>query len=207
VYKPSRNPISDNLLEESLASAAMIRNLSSKSLQKNFSSQDISKIRRAIKVNMPLKPPGYRKGIHFLSPASFKKGKLDLAASIFHSSLIKSNHINTLPTFGIGSGGWEAYFRNTWSLEITLKTGVRDKSTPPFALSLPSKKVKSFLKSQGYSPTELGKGSHEVWQADGKPNITLPSRRDYEGYDAMKNVASALGLKNLRDLENKIRSR
>lgn len=206
LYKPSRKPISDDLLEESLASAAMIRNLSTKSLEVNFSKQEISKIRRAIRANIPLKPPGYRKGIRFLSPTSFKGGKVSLAASIFHLRLVNTNHINALPTFGISLGEWGPYFRNTWTLEIAKNSGVKNQSVPPFALSLPSKKVKSLLKSEGYSPTDLGKGSHVVWQADGKPSITLPSRRDYEGYDAMKNVANALGLKNLRELENRIKS-
>jgi hypothetical protein len=206
VYAQLRKPLSDDLLEESLATAAMILNFPKDSKIHSLSQDEIEMVKEAIKSLIPHKPKGYRKGVHYLTPAEFKQGKLNLGATILNASQTKVSFVKGLPIVDFNKSKLDKYYREFWDLELTGSSGVSPTSIPPFAFSLDGNKLKRYLAGEGYSDSGFGKGSHQVWKAPNRPSITLPQRKNYEGNQALKNVVRALGLKNLRELEERVRN-
>lgn len=206
VYAPLRNPLSDDLLEESLATAAMILDFPKDSKIHSLSQDEIEMVKEAIKNYIPHKPKGYRKGEYYLTPTLFKQGRLNLGATILNARPTVVSSIKDLPIVDFKKSKLEAYYREFWHLELVGLSGSTPTSGPPFAFSLNGKGLKRYLADEGYSDSGLGKGSHQVWKAPDRPSITLPQRKDYEGHQAMKNVVKALGLKNLRELEERVRN-
>lgn len=203
VYSPHANPYDDNLLEEALASATMIHSLKQFGGSKLFTKAELKAVTAAIKAGFPNKPPGYRRAVDYITPKNYRIGLRNLGKSIHDSSLYMSSQPILKPEFPIGSSTLDKYFISTVQIVSIGNTNAISKF-PVLGLSVPQRKLIELLKRNGYAPTALGKGSHTVWAAEGKPSITLPQRSDHEGYKVLRNVAKSLGLESLRELQNQI---
>ena len=203
VYSPHANPYDDDLLEEALASATMIHSLKQFGGSQLFTKAELNAVTAAIKAGFPNKPPGYRNAVDYITPKNYKIGLRNLGKSIHDSSLYMSSQPILKPDFAIGSSTLDKYFISTVQIVSIGNTNTISKF-PVLGLSVPQRKLIELLKRNGYAPTPLGKGSHTVWAAEGKPSITLPQRSDQEGYKVLQNVAKSLGLENLRELQQQI---
>ncbi len=205
VYFPHANPYDDDLLEEALASAAMIHSLASVAGKNLFTNAELTAIKTALKAGFPHKPRGYRQAINYVAPKSFKVGLRNLGKSIHDSALFVSTQPFIKPSFAIGASSLDKYFINTVQV-VSTTDSVRAYNFPPIGISVPQTKITDILKRKGYEPTARGKDSHTVWESPGKPSITLPHRSDQEGYKVLQNVAKSLGLEGLRELQNEIKA-
>lgn len=203
VYSPHANPYDDDLLEEALASATMIHSLKQFGGSQLFTKAELNAVIAAIKVGFPKKPPGYRRAVDYITPKNYKIGLRNLGKSIHDSSLYMSSQPILKPEFAIGSSALDKYFISTVQIVSIGNTNTISKF-PVLGISVPQRKLIELLKRNGYAPTSLGKGSHTVWAAEGKPSITLPQRSDQEGYKVLRDVAKSLGLESLRDLQKQI---
>jgi hypothetical protein len=205
VYFPHANPFDDDLLEEALASAAMIHSLASVAGKNLFTKLELTAIKEALKAGFPNKPRGYRQAINYVSSKSYKVGLRNLGKSIHDSALFLSTQPIINPSFAIGASNLDKYFIKTAQV-VSTSNSVRASNFPPIGISVPHRKITELLKKRGYEPTAKGKGSHTVWESAGKSSITLPHRSDQEGYKVLQNVTKSLGLDNLRELQNEIRA-
>lgn len=203
VYSPHANPYDDDLLEEALASATMIHSLKQFGGSKLFSKAELNAVISAIKAGFPNKPPGYRRAVDYVTPKNYRIGLRNLGKSIHDSSLYMSSQPILKPEFAIASSALDKYFISTVQIVSIGNTNTISKF-PVLGISIPQRKLIELLKRNGYAPTSLGKGSHTVWAAEGKPSITLPQRSDQEGYKVLRDVAKSLGLDSLRELQNQI---
>jgi len=205
VYFPHANPFDDDLLEEALASAAMIHSLAGDAGKNLFTKVELTAIKEAIKTGFPLKPRGYRQAVNYVSSKSYKVGLRNLGKSIHDSALFGSMQPILVPSFAIGTSTLDKYFINTTQV-VSTSNSVEASDFPPIGISVPNRKITKLLKKKGYEPTAKGKGSHTVWESQGKPSVTLPQRSDQEGYEVLQNVAKSLGLDSLRALQDEIRA-
>jgi len=205
VYFPHANPYDDDLLEEALASAAIIQSLASVAGKNLFTKVELTAIKEALKAGFPNKPRGYRQAINYVSSKSYKVGLRNLGKSIHDSSLFLSNQPIMNPSFAIGASTLDKYFIKTAQV-VSTSNSVRASNFPPIGISVPHRKITELLKKRGYEPTAKGKGSHTVWESAGKSSITLPHRSDQEGYKVLQNVTKSLGLDNLKELQNELRA-
>jgi hypothetical protein len=205
VYSPHADPYDDDLLEEALASAAMIHSLGQLGGNKLFTKIELDAIRTALKDGFPNKPPGYRKATDYISPKRYKIGLRNLGKSIHDASLDLSSQPLIKPHFLIGTSALDKFFVNTVQV-VTIGDTKNISKFPFLGLSVPQRKITDLLRNYGYEPTNKGKGSHTVWESQGKPSITLPQRSDQEGYKVLKNITRSLGLESLRELQNEIQS-
>ena len=73
-------------------------------------------------------------------------------------------------------------------------------------LAISTRKVERHItKDFGYVDTGRGKGSHRHYHCSGRAPITLPSNRESLSPGVQRQVASALGYKNIRELASKCR--
>jgi predicted RNA binding protein YcfA (HicA-like mRNA interferase family) len=205
VYFPHANPYDDDLLEEALASASMIHSLANLGGKNLYTKVELTAIKEALKAGFPTKPRGYRQAINYVSFKSYKVGLRNLGKSIHDSSLFLSNQPIMNPSFAIGASTLDKYFINTAQV-VSTSNSVQASNFPPIGISVPHRKITELLKKKGYEPTAKGKGSHTVWESQGKPSVTLPHRSDQEGYQVLQNVAKSLGLDSLRALQNEIKA-
>lgn len=75
----------------------------------------------------------------------------------------------------------------------------------PMTFTVPDRKLKKLLKSHGYQPSNRGKDSHEGWVRPGHQNVTGPRRTHQGGITFIKSSAEALGLNDLKELEELVR--
>jgi predicted RNA binding protein YcfA (HicA-like mRNA interferase family) len=103
-------------------------------------------------------------------------------------------------TFNIGKGLLSDYFRENFILVPI--ASMKGTVAPPksMAFSIPSKGIRRILTKKGFQKTELGKGSHEVWTHDTRPSVTLPARKEFEGFQVLTNIRDSLGFESLHEL-------
>lgn len=144
-------------------------------------------------------PIGYKDANSYNSPAKHSLGRRALAASI--NQLDPNPKIIPIgPTLNIGKGFLSDYFRDNFTL---VPIGGKNGSVAPpksMAYAMPSKDIRRLLARRGYRKTGLGKGSHEVWTHDLLPGVTLPERKEFEGYQVLTSIRDALGYGSLDEL-------
>jgi predicted RNA binding protein YcfA (HicA-like mRNA interferase family) len=190
-------------LEESLATACMSRGMKSASFKKLFGTLISNIGSQALEERIARLPNGYKDANQYLTTKQFNFGKISLAAVI--NQLVPSPRFaNWDKSLTIGKGGLSKYFLEN---ALIVKSALNKSSVAPpesIAFSIPSKAIGKLMKRTGYEETNMGKGSHRVWKHPNQPAITLPARKDYEGYQVLKNICESLGYKTLHELRNAI---
>jgi hypothetical protein len=185
-------------LEESLASARMQIGLSSKQNKQRFD-QVWLQAKNLLQMSAPNQPTGYNNANRYQTPTAHADGRRELAASI--------NQLNPVPktialgeTFGIGKGKLSDYFRENFLIVPIERAGGFIVPPESMTFSIPKKDIGRMLTKRGYFNSGLGKGSHDVWKHNHLPAITLPTRREFEGYQVLNNIRESLGIESLNEL-------
>lgn len=203
VYLRLRNPLSDDLVEEALASAQEYRKFSAKKPPLGLSSDDVMGIKEQLFKSYGHRPPGYRCGQDHLSNGAFAWGINTLIAQLVQGSSRTSPN-DSPEKFPIGKGKFHNYFSDNWTLVSTNCSVNGPRKPPPFALTVKNSSLEAFLKGHGFAPTSRGKGSHRVWESTTGQIVTLPHRTDQEGYRALKSIATVFGLASANALAKEI---
>jgi predicted RNA binding protein YcfA (HicA-like mRNA interferase family) len=190
-------------LEEALATACMPRAMASARTKALFGSKIPEIGQLALEERIPRLPKGYNEGDKYLRNEEFKVGKIKLSAVI--------NQLSPKPVFTywpksfmIGKGGLAKYLRdNAVIVPSFLNVG---SVKPPISISfsVSSKAIEKLMRKIGYEVSNKGKGSHTVWQHPTLRAVTLPSRREFEGYQVLKNICESLGYETLHDLRKAV---
>ena len=185
-------------LEEALASARMQTGLNTPLNRGRFPSV----WRQAVDYlaeRAHTQPSGYKEANLYNSPAKHSRGRRLLAASI---NQLTPNPKTILlgPTFNIGKGYLSDLFRENFTF-VPIQ-GTNGIVAPPktMAYSIPSNDIRRILTKRGFEKTRLGKGSHEVWTHEDRPSVTLPERKEFEGYQVLTNIRKSLGYGSLDEL-------
>lgn len=190
-------------LEEALASAnefrAFPRSFEGLQLTKN----DRACIRQAILEGYSDRPVGYREAPSFISSTQNASAVAELLGMLSDPARPPGGS-GSKPSLSIQRSELTRQFLKGWTLVHERKSGV--KSDMPMTLTVPDRSLKRLLNLKGYSPTKLGKGSHEVWKKPGSPMVTLPNRTNQEGYRALSTIAKSLGLRSVSELAELARS-
>ena len=149
---------------------------------------------------LPTLAPGYNQADAYLTRRRNSLGRRELAASI--NQLTRTPNLKTsVPAFSIGKGSLADYFRHNVLLVPANGATAAAAPTSVFPFSVPSKDIKRLLKKTGYFESNLGAGSHSVWQHPSLPAVTLPDRREFEGYQVLRNIRDSLGLESFEELK------
>lgn len=188
VYEPATRPLlTDDLLEEALATAFAIREL-----EGHFRGHSEVVARKAaglLRARLRKRPPGYRMADKYLDDADFELGCLRLSSSV------TSGRLQLVPDRRRVAGNAIARPRPRYFIPETIMFHDDPKAPLAFRLSVDNRRLARLLRRHGYRPTDRGKGSHEVWsRKDGGPDITLPRRSEQSGHQVLKNTARALGM-------------
>ena len=195
VYIPNSRPLDDQLLEEALASANEVRKFPAY-LDGGLSedSDVISVARQTLMIGYSARPPGYRLGAHV--DVFFKESSYDLVRQIAEGRLV-THPFGTPSHFPIGKGRLHDVFVDNAILVETLPSG----NSSVFALAVPSHHLERFVRLRGFiEQSRRGKGSHSVWKGPNGEMITLPHRKDQQGFNTLKSAATVLGFSSARDL-------
>jgi predicted RNA binding protein YcfA (HicA-like mRNA interferase family) len=184
-------------LEEALASASESVEFPKAVHRFKFDSAIKKRIRSSIESSYATRPPGYKDAMKYLNPMDYAAGIGDLLAKVYSPSA------HWLaggfgPLMGVQRSELSKYFFESWRLVADAPQSAPN--PPPFSLSVPDRGLKRLLEREGYLPSDQGKGSHEVWKKPQAPIITLPKRKDQQGYQILKSVAVNLGFKDIRQL-------
>lgn len=189
-------------LEEALASAFEFRNFPTSFVRGVKYPPEIRRaFKSAIESGYQRRPPGYNEAERFLTTESFKVGVGELVAMLDGRPNATINWL--LPQLELQHGRLTNMFLKSWRLVEA------DTSQPqqfPMKLTVPDRALKKYLSNNGFAPTHLGNGSHEVWKKPGSAMITIPHRKDQAGHEFLRSVARALNLKNVHELLQNVRS-
>jgi predicted RNA binding protein YcfA (HicA-like mRNA interferase family) len=207
VYRPSLKQSPDGALEEALASASEYVQFPNSFKLGNDSFPYSPEVRRVIRKRISdgygSRPLGYREAPRYLDSFRFRHGVSNLLAQVFNPTLVAAPQV-VLPRLGIQSSELKTHFLSNFT--IVVESGDASLRDFPMSLVVPDIKLKKLLQAEGFHPTNLGKGSHEVWKRPGSPMITVPNRKDQAGIKFLKSAAKSLGYENLRDLQEAARS-
>ncbi|MEO0023857.1 MAG: hypothetical protein RL196_298 [Actinomycetota bacterium] len=202
VYKIQRGASNDSTLEETIASAVEYFDMAKKVHAAQLNSDQIRAVREWLKANYALRPDSYRAGNKLLKSNLLRSATYQLACMIVQGSPIPQYGAGSFKPFLITKGALNDHFRENFLIVQTGRLANQNKANPPFTFSVPNRKIEKLISRAGYAPTGRGKGSHTVWSAPGKADITLPARKDQQCPDVLKNVARALSLNGLRGLNS-----
>ena len=202
VYKIQAGSSTDSTLEETIAAAVEYFDLAKKVHSPYLNKGQVRAVREWLKASYPKRPDSYRVAEALLTSDRLKYATYQLACMIVQGSPNARFGTGRFKPYSVTKGALHDHFREKFVIVRTGRLQMPGNSNPPFTFSVPNRKIERLITKEGYSPTERGKGSHTVWSAPGKADITLPARKDQQCHDVLKNVASALGLNGLRGLSN-----
>ncbi|MDA2989083.1 MAG: hypothetical protein O2815_08410 [Actinomycetota bacterium] len=191
----------DSVLEEALACFEMhLRLRTEKSFHGNVRA-DIKEAALSFLTDwIPYLPPGYRRGLDRHLPRELGV----LMSQVAEGRVTPSQSPND---WNIASHMIRGLFNQGLVAHVVVPVGT--KPTIPWLdaaryLSISTRKVERHItKDFGYVDTGRGKGSHRHYHCIGRDPITLPSNRESLSPGVQRQVASALGYKNIRELASK----
>jgi hypothetical protein len=189
---------SDDCLEEGIACSEMITRLKNeKTYYKKLSDEVKDATIQFLYEWIPELPPGYRRGIEFpnLPPSG------QLQSQIAHASVTPRQPPED---WDITTHMIQGLF-NKYSVAYIIVPKGRTPTLPWLDdmryLSLSTRDVeKHITRVHGYFDTGRGKGSHRHFHCGGRPPITLPANRETLSHVVQRQVVTALGYKNIREL-------
>jgi predicted RNA binding protein YcfA (HicA-like mRNA interferase family) len=202
VYVPNVRPLSDLVLEESLASATEFRKVSAYldgGLTEN--EETLKAVLEALEKGYSARPPGYRMGSNYLKNFEFKTASYDLIRQIAEGRLV-AHSFNTPNHFPITKGRLhDAFVDNAVLIENLFSA-----QGSVFTLAVPSHHLERYVRQRGFvEQQKRGKGSHSIWKGPNGETITLPHRKDQQGFNTLKSTATALGFASARELVEAVR--
>jgi predicted RNA binding protein YcfA (HicA-like mRNA interferase family) len=200
VYLPNTRPLNDDLLEEALASANEVRKF--KAYLDGGLVEDVdvaSVVSQTLLAGYSSRPPGYRLGAHV--DVFFKEASYDLIRQIAEGRLV-THSFNVPSHFPISKGRLHDVFVDN----AVLVDNLPGANSSIFTLAVPSHSLERYVRSLGFvEQPRRGKGSHSVWKGPSGEMITLPHRKDQQGFNTLKSAATTLGFASARELAEAVR--
>lgn len=202
VYQPEFAPhLTDDLLEEGLATAHMARALAGR--RGNQRQSAIASIAsEAFIRSIDDRPPGYRTGKGYIDDGDFAAALLRLTRSVNSGRLWGPIDAGTPLDSRLGpeiTRGWHK--TRTWWVED-------DSTIVPFGLffAIDDRRLQRYLRRRGFVPTGNGAGSHTMWRNSDGLTVNLPHRKDQSGYKVLRGISKELGM-TLDELKQAVNSR
>jgi len=147
------------------------------------------------------RPPGYRNAIQYIQKGNFQREANGLMYRVINN--LKSHSTESIAQLGFKfeKGMFNNEMIKNWTLVRSPKM-----EPMPFAFSIPTRVIEKALDLADYEKVPGGgKGSHSKWRNRKTGRfVTVPYRKDQEGYKALKVIARELGFNSLRELSNAI---
>lgn len=193
----------DDLLEEALACFEMHSRLrNEKSFHGNVRSDIKDAALEFLSDWIPNLPPGYRRGLDRRLPQELGV----LMSQVAQAQVAPTQNPDD---WNLASHMIRGLFNKNLVAHVVVPVGTTP--TIPWLdaaryLAISTRKVERHItKDFGYVDTGRGKGSHRHYHCSGRAPITLPSNRESLSPGVQRQVASALGYKNIRELASKCR--
>jgi hypothetical protein len=203
VYAKLRAAGSDELLEEALACAEIVRRMQRENAYKASIPSDIRRAARAMALDwFPTLQPGYRRAPAYLSDLSSDKARNLLSSQIYEG---RQNPMRRNEEWHLTPQGYKGLFDCRTVTHVLVPVGTKPiipwfgKSTAPLSISTDA--MVKLAMSEGYAIVPGGgKGSHIKLQAAGRHTIILPANRESLSPRVLSSAATALGRSSIRDL-------
>ena len=199
VYRSTTDPPADHLLEEALANADSYHRVGQTPYRRWVPTDVYRAARSYLTWRFPLDPPGYREATNYLTRDSYAAGEWTLKAQVQQASTYPTGDVsvwNLAPKMNASIFGLAS---NIWTI---VPRGTRP-ALPVFPLYRPvsTDAVEKALKRKfAYDRVKGGTGSHLKLKAEGSPTVILPGNRSELSPVVMRNVARALGYRELDEL-------
>ncbi|MHB1594777.1 MAG: hypothetical protein ACYCU3_11415 [Streptosporangiaceae bacterium] len=202
VFGPLRNAGSDDLLEEALACAEIVRRMRSEDVYTRSIPGDVRRAARMMLADwLPTLPPGYRQAPRYIPSPAF-----DNARNMLSSQIHEARHrpMRRHDEWMLAPHAYQGLFNYKTVTHVVVPIGAEpiipwfDQPVP--ALSISSKEMIKLVSTQGYTIVPAGKGSHVKLRAHGRPMIIIPDNRESLSYRVLSSVAAALDLPSVKGL-------
>jgi hypothetical protein len=203
VYARLRAVGSDELLEEALACAEIMRRMQREAVYRNSIPQDIGRAAQLTLADwFPTLPPGYRTAAASINNEPYGKAR-NLLSSQIHEG--RQHPMRRHEEWHLMPHGYHALFDCRTVTHVLVPLG----TTPiipwfgqsPVPLSMSTDAMVKLALGEGYAIVPgAGKGSHIKLRADGRPMIILPANRKSLSLKVLSSVATALGRSSIREL-------
>lgn len=203
VYDQLRTAGSDDLLEEALACAEMMRCLVKEPIYRNSIPQYIlAAAVRMLGSWIPTLPPGYRTCIGYMNNEPFGQGRNLLSSQIHEGRL---HPVRRHEEWRLAPDGYHSLLDCRPVTHILVPHG----ATPvipwfgksPVPLSMSTDAMVKLALAEGYAIVPgAGKGSHIKLRADGRQMIILPANRKSLSLNVLSSAATALGRSSIHEL-------
>jgi hypothetical protein len=207
VYGRLREAQSDELLEEALACAEIVRRMRAESVYRRSIPPDIRASARAMLDDwLPTLAPGYRKAPEYITDSPFDKAR-NLLSSQLHEG--RQRPLRRNQEWHLVPHGYHGLFDCNTVTYVLVPLGSRPivpwfgESAAPLSVSTTA--MVKVVMSQGYSIVPGGKGSHIKLRAPGRPMIIIPANRESLSPRVLGSVATALNLPSLGALRTVLR--
>jgi hypothetical protein len=199
VYGQLRAAQSDELLEEALACAEIVRRMRS---EKTYQASIPADIRAAAQAMLddwlPTLPPGYRKGPAYIAEAPYDKAR-NLLSSQIHES--RPRPLRRHDEWHLMPQGYNGFFDCKSVTHVLVPIGSKPIvpwfGTPAASWSVSTNSMVKLVIGQGYEIVAGGKGSHIKLTAPGRRMIIIPAKRESLSPQVVSSVAAALNLPSL----------
>ena len=187
---------SDDLLEEALACAEIVRRMRSEPTYTRSIPEDIRQATREMFAEwLPTLPPGYRQAPRYIPSPTFDNAR-NLLSSQIHEARQRPMRRND--EWLLVPHAYQGLFNYKTVTHILVPIG-NEPIIPWFgqpvpALSISSKEMIKLVTGQGYTIVPGGKGSHVKLRAHGRPMIIIPDNREALSHRVLSSVATALDL-------------
>jgi hypothetical protein len=192
VYSPTFG--TSDCLEESLANAESYRRLGEPRYVQRVDRAIREGLRQYLKASIPMQPPGYREGVHYLSESPYRDGIYKLQSMTLDAAIppttspshwsVAPNMITSLADVADG-------------IYVVLPRGARPIFRPtsidPGATASSRALEGALTRHYGYQQVNGGKGAHVKLKKPGAPTIILPGNRTVLSPGVVKQALDAVG--------------
>jgi hypothetical protein len=192
VYRPTF--LTRDCLEESLANAESFRRLSEPRYVKRVDPAIRAGLRDYLKISIPMHPPGYAEGVHYLADAAYRNGLFNLQSLALDGTIPATTMAGH---WGVAPNMITALADITDDIYVVLPRGARPIFNPTSVdpgATVSSRALEGALtRHYGYRPVPGGKGSHVKLAKPGAPTIIIPGNRPVLSPGVVKNALEAIG--------------
>lgn len=203
VFQPLVASGSDDLWEEGLACADMIRRLREQVYSRSIPVDVRDETRDMLYAWIPTLAPGYRIGIDLIEESTYGTTRDGLSSQVQDARL---RPMRRETEWRLASETYRGLFNCRRVAYVVVPCGVRpvipwfDQPVP--TLSVSTRQAIRALKAQGYSVADGGKGSHIKLKKPHAPMVIVPGNRESLSFRVLKAVRDALGLDTLEAVAN-----
>jgi hypothetical protein len=199
-YRPYKSQVycrtflTRNCLEESLANAESFRRLSEPRYVRRVDPAIRAGLRDYLRISIPMQPPGYAEGVHYLAEAAYRDGLFNLQSQVLDGTCPPTT---TAGHWSVAPNMITALADITDDIYVILPRGARPIFSPTSVdpgATVSSRALEGALtRYYGYRPVPGGKVSHVKLAKPGAPTIIIPGNRPVLSPGVVKRALEAIG--------------